>query len=147
VVAGELRDGERLRGVSGPLNVCGVAPFPGVHRVYNMTVENEHVYRVASSGVLVHNTCETLYRFGTSKESMTRLARKAAEAEEKIGIHGVSASTTAAEDASMASRSALEKEFTVHNTPTASDLGHKTIELPKPVTKAITDVFNAIFGR
>jgi hypothetical protein len=27
----------------------------GVHRVYNMTVEGEHVYRVSAAGVLVHN--------------------------------------------------------------------------------------------
>jgi len=55
VSAAELRDGEQLRGVAGPLTVASVARVPGVHRVYNMTVENEHVYRVGSTGALVHN--------------------------------------------------------------------------------------------
>ncbi len=91
---------------------------------------------------------ETLSRLGTSEESAARLARKAGEAEGQIGIHGVSATAgEATGPASSASRSAVEGQFTVHNTPTRSDPLHKTIELPKPVTQAIADIFNKIFGR
>jgi hypothetical protein len=55
VSAVDLRRGERLRGVGGSVTVTGMAPVPGVHRVYNMSVETEHVYRVSHLGVLVHN--------------------------------------------------------------------------------------------
>jgi hypothetical protein len=55
VSAKELRVGEKLRGLSGRAEVRNLARVPGVHRVYNMTVEGEHVYRVSSAGVLVHN--------------------------------------------------------------------------------------------
>lgn len=55
ISAGDLREGERLQGASGPVTVVSVATVPGVHRVYNMSVEEEHVYRVSPLGVLVHN--------------------------------------------------------------------------------------------
>ncbi len=55
VSAADLRDGEVLRGVAGPVTVAGLTRVPGVHRVYNMSVESEHVYRVSQLGVLVHN--------------------------------------------------------------------------------------------
>ena len=55
ISAAELRKGEQLRGVNGALTVAALAPLPGVHRVYNMTVEDEHVYRVGTLGTLVHN--------------------------------------------------------------------------------------------
>lgn len=35
--------------------VVGVTRVPGVHRVYNMTVEGEHVYHVSTFGALAHN--------------------------------------------------------------------------------------------
>jgi len=92
---------------------------------------------------------ETLTRLGTDAESAARLGRKALEAEEKIGIHGVS--TTAAKiegkEVSTAARSAVERSFKVHNTPTRVDPLHRTVELPKPVTKSTADIFNALFGR
>ncbi len=93
-------------------------------------------------------TEETVSRLGTSRESAARLGRKAAEAEEKIGVHGVSSTAGNPKGpASSASRSAVEGQFTVHNTPTKSDPFHRTIELPKPVTQAIAYIFNKIFGR
>ena len=89
-----------------------------------------------------------LYRFGASSESVTRLARKAAEAlNSNIGIHGVSVSEQAAVGASSAERAAVEKAFKVHDTPTMRDPLHRTVELPNPVTKAVADMFNRIFGR
>src|SRR5262249_31175979 len=57
VSAEDLADGETLRGVDGPVTVANFTRYPGVHRVYNMTVEGEHVYRVSQLGVLVHNNC------------------------------------------------------------------------------------------
>jgi VCBS repeat-containing protein len=56
VSAAELRPHERLDGLQGPVYVVSVARRPGVHRVYNMTVEGEHVYHVSSLGVLTHNS-------------------------------------------------------------------------------------------
>ncbi|RCS42324.1 hypothetical protein DTL42_19280 [Bremerella cremea] len=53
----ELREGDELQGPNGPLWVQSLTKVPGVHRVYNMTVEGEHVYRVSTLGALVHNTC------------------------------------------------------------------------------------------
>jgi hypothetical protein len=91
---------------------------------------------------------EVLKRLGTSRESPMRLARKAAEAERAIGIHGVS--VTASEEHlphSRSSRRAVETLFNVHDTPTRNDQLHRTVELPKPVTKEIADRFNRIFGR
>ena len=38
-----------------PSSVVRLTALPGPHRVYNMTVEGGHVYRVSELGVLVHN--------------------------------------------------------------------------------------------
>ncbi|MGH7135072.1 MAG: polymorphic toxin-type HINT domain-containing protein, partial [Pirellulales bacterium] len=57
VSASQLDGGERLRGVNGPLTVIDIHRIPGVERVYNMTVEGQHVYRVSFLGALVHNEC------------------------------------------------------------------------------------------
>ena len=54
--ASELQLGERLDGLSGVVTVTGVRSIPGTHRVYNMTVQGQHFYRVANCGVLTHNT-------------------------------------------------------------------------------------------
>ncbi len=91
---------------------------------------------------------EILSRLGTSRESAARLGRKAAEAEEQIGIHGIS--TTAGKPlgpASQASREAVESKFPVHDTPTRRDPLHRTVELPKPVTPETAKQFNEVFGR
>jgi hypothetical protein len=55
--AEDLQPGETLRGLTGPLQVVSQRPIPGTHRVYNMTVEGEHVYHVSTLGVLAHNMC------------------------------------------------------------------------------------------
>jgi hypothetical protein len=55
VSAGDLKEGEELQGAQGPVFVRSVRPLPGVQRVYNMRVEDEHMYRVSALGVLVHN--------------------------------------------------------------------------------------------
>jgi len=53
--ASELQEGEQLDGYDGVISVASVEQIPGTHRVYNMTVQGEHLYRVARCGVLVHN--------------------------------------------------------------------------------------------
>ena len=50
-----LTAGEQLRGLDGPITVDSIRNVPGVHRVYNMTVEADHVFHVSSLGVLSHN--------------------------------------------------------------------------------------------
>jgi hypothetical protein len=52
-----LKSGHQLAGQEGQLRVVANTRISGVHRVYNMTVEGEHVYYVSNSGALVHNTC------------------------------------------------------------------------------------------
>ncbi len=54
-----LRGGDRLRGAAGTLTVVAVSNERSVDRVYNMTVEGEHVYYVSNLGVLAHNACKT----------------------------------------------------------------------------------------
>lgn len=106
------------------------------------------VHTVEGAAHLAKESGEILSRLGRSEESAARLGRKAAEAEDKIGIHGVS--TSAAKptaEASQAARSSVEKQFRVHNTPTKADPLHRTVELPKPVTREIADAFNRLFGR
>lgn len=91
---------------------------------------------------------EILKRLGTSRESVARLSRKAAEAEANLGIHGVSVTAgTPRGPASTAPRRAVESNFSVHDTPTHADPFHRTVELPKPVTQQAADLFNQLFGR
>jgi hypothetical protein len=91
---------------------------------------------------------EILKRLGLTRESAVRLARKAAQAERVLGIHGVS--VTAGQTGSVASEAAREevaKLFPVHETPTRNDPLHRTVELPKPVTQEVANQFNRLFGR
>jgi hypothetical protein len=79
---------------------------------------------------------------------VARLARKAAEAEAALGIHGVSVTGgTPTAPASLAPRALVEQHFRVHDTPTRADPLHCTVELPKPVTQEVADLFNQLFGR
>jgi len=55
VSAQELGVGDQLQGVKGPITVVSTIRVPGIHRVYNFTVEGEHAYNVSGLGVLVHN--------------------------------------------------------------------------------------------
>ena len=57
VPAGELRIGERLRTEDGQLlAVTASTPRAVKERVFNLEVNTEHVYFVATKGVLVHNS-------------------------------------------------------------------------------------------
>jgi hypothetical protein len=91
---------------------------------------------------------ELLKRFGADPESVEKLAGDAANAEAVLGIHGVS--VTARETkapAGRASRPDVEQHFKVHDTPSRRDKRHRTVELPKPVTQEVADLFNRLFGR
>jgi RHS repeat-associated protein len=60
VPAEQLRFGHQLQGQQGLLRVVANNRVPGVHRVYNLTVEGDHLYRVSFLGALVHNnTCSS----------------------------------------------------------------------------------------
>jgi Bacterial EndoU nuclease/Pretoxin HINT domain len=55
VRADQLREGERLRTLEGLAQVVAVIPRAGPEPVFNLEVQVDHVYHVASSGILVHN--------------------------------------------------------------------------------------------
>jgi hypothetical protein len=81
-------------------------------------------------------------------ESAARLARKAAEADQILGVHGVSVTAGVAKgDASAANRAEVERVFPVHETPTRADRLYRTVELPRPVTQEGADRFKELFGR
>jgi len=67
-----------------------------------------------------------------------------AEAEEKIGIHGVS--TTSMPKPTLpggsAPMSSVQSAFNVFKT---GGPGHFTVELPKPVTDTVVQIFNSLF--
>ncbi|MDR0610181.1 MAG: HNH endonuclease, partial [Planctomycetaceae bacterium] len=53
----KLLPGEELQLYNGQTaKVIQILPRPGPERVHNLEVMNEHVYRVAQNGILVHNT-------------------------------------------------------------------------------------------
>ena len=112
-------------------------------------LEEVSTMNVSGSPLATKGGDTKIFRQGTSKESPTRLNRKAQEAENSdIGIHGVSGSTTKTPGCSSASCSDLEAAgFKVHKTPTRRDKNHVTIELPKPITKSDAIDFNNVLGR
>ena len=54
----DLSEGQILRGLSGDLTVLEVVHDPRPERVYNFTVETDHVYYVGDLTALTHNKCE-----------------------------------------------------------------------------------------
>jgi len=90
-----------------------------------------------------------LYRRGARDNSkLLKNQAKAAE-ESKIGVHGVSVSSSSATSKAgqvvrCASCREIEKAgFKVHKT--GRDPNHYTVELPKPVTKDVSQRFNDVF--
>jgi len=53
---GQLEVGEPLQGRAGSLQVASLVRRPGMVPVYNLTVEDEHVYYVSTLKLLAHNT-------------------------------------------------------------------------------------------
>jgi hypothetical protein len=91
---------------------------------------------------------ELLKRFGTDPEPTGKLAADAAKAEAVLGIHGVSVTARSTDKpAGTARRADVAAHFPVLDTPSRRDPSHRTIELPKPVTAEVADLFNRLFGR
>jgi len=109
------------------------------------------IKKVASplTGDPAKDASQIVFRMGEDKESASRLGRKALEAEQAIGIHGVSGST-ARPNVPCSSGTCANLEaagFKVIPTPTRSDPYHVTIELPSPVTPEVAKRFNNALGR
>ena len=91
---------------------------------------------------------QLLTRYGSEAATTTeRLAAEAAKAEAhpNYGVHGVSVTSkpNPLHEAGSAMRSEVEKLFTVKKT--GNNPHHFTVELPKPVTDAVTKIFNRLF--
>lgn len=88
-----------------------------------------------------------LFRFGKAAETVEKLGADAAAAEARGFRHGVSVTTQrpTRTPASEASREAVEEHFTVRRT--GEKPGHHTVDLPKPVTQQVADLFNRLFNR
>ncbi|HHK42354.1 MAG TPA: hypothetical protein ENJ50_08045, partial [Planctomycetaceae bacterium] len=56
VSADSVDEGERLTALGGTVRLISRRRIPGAHRVYNLTVEGEHVYHVTNLVVDGHNT-------------------------------------------------------------------------------------------
>ena len=68
----DIHDNEVIRGRAGPLTVVAKTQLPGTHRVYNLTVEGEHVYYVSHNALLTHNNgCATEVLFGQKRIAPT----------------------------------------------------------------------------
>lgn len=88
-----------------------------------------------------------VYRFGKDIETVESLANDAADAE-KAGVgHGVSVTTRkpTRTAASSAERDVVDQNFPLKQT--GGDKAHHTAALPKPVTQAVADLWNKVFGR
>ena len=55
--AGQLQVGETLKLHDRLTQITSLTPNAGTHQVFNLEVQGEHVFRVTTSGLLVHNTC------------------------------------------------------------------------------------------
>ena len=85
VPAGELRVGETLRNLDGVVRIESIEQLGSEERVYNLEIHGEHVFRVASSGLLVHNSSGAE---GTVSTGTTRTPIKLAEAGEDLFVGG-----------------------------------------------------------
>ncbi len=68
VEAGELKVGETLRTLNGITTITSITNRGPPEPVYNLEVHREHVYRVATSGVLVHNNYTRRQAFNKAKD-------------------------------------------------------------------------------
>lgn len=82
-----------------------------------------------------------------SAEELMRQARLAERHAWTGNTYGVSATTKETSGCDKVIRSALELHFRVLDTPTIMNPDHKTIELPKPVSDAVAELFNSLFDR
>ena len=124
-----------------------------IHAGHDTGENHSHLTPIYASSTYVFDTAEQGMRRFSGDESGYIYSRwgnpSMKEAEEKIGIHGVSVSTNKSSVPSSSSTSSILElaGFIVRHTPTRRDKGHHTVELPKPVTKEVADKFNKAFGR
>lgn len=89
---------------------------------------------------------EYLYRFGLEPESTESLAEQASDAERQGFPHGISVRSRTRRSSTRGARwEVVEPHFAIHKT--GRDRYHYTIELPRPVTVDVTDLFNRLFER
>jgi len=70
----DLRVGERLKNLYGDIVwVQQKLPRPGPTPVYNLEVQDEHVYYVGTSGVLAHNAGKNKCKTESAKEYENRV--------------------------------------------------------------------------
>ena len=69
ISADSIREGERLTALGGTVRLLSRTRLPGTHRVYNLTVEGEHVYHVTNLVVDGHNN-------GCGPEDMARARQR-----------------------------------------------------------------------
>ena len=68
----DIHDNEVIRGRAGPLTIVAARQLPGTERVFNLTVEGEHVYYVSELGLLAHNNgCGEEILFGQKRIGTT----------------------------------------------------------------------------
>ncbi len=73
IAAGDLEIGEELNGLGDRVWLVSKESLGSTPRVYNLEVHGEHVYRVAHSGVLVHNAyAENVPGIGLSRGAYLR---------------------------------------------------------------------------
>lgn len=80
--AADLQIGELVRGDHGDLRVVGLTRDPGVHRVYNLTVEADHVYYVGDLAALSHNTKDCKFLRSEVEDALRKLRTELKDLEE-----------------------------------------------------------------
>lgn len=84
--AGDLRPGEFVRTIGGPLQVATISPVPGRHAVYNLEVETTHCYYAGEPAVLSHNAAACIRAGG---EPAKRVVGTIVKGFRRHGIHRV----------------------------------------------------------
>jgi hypothetical protein len=107
-----LSDGERLATLAGPTAVLGIQPqhTTGQHKpqtVYNLEVQGQHVFRVTSNGLLVHNDCPTRTGYGAfewgkaPKNKIDELIDEMLAGRQRIGVRRIDSKHTLTEDEAL----------------------------------------------
>jgi hypothetical protein len=118
--------------------------------IADFSLETSLIYKTALQAILApvsNDKCMVRYGSPDTKEKLAEDA-KAAEENEKVGIHGVSVifrkPPTKGDAFGKTTKKKLEDAgFTV--TQTGKNKSHYTVTLPKPVTQAVADKFNGCF--
>ena len=76
VELGDLKKGQRLATLSGPMAVTKVSRPMRVSDVFNIEVHGHHVYRITEDGILVHNNSSISTKWGWTGSNSWRSAVK-----------------------------------------------------------------------